>query len=560
LSPRPEEQERGRRRPGGAAAVAAGILTSRAAGLLRAAATSAAFGVGAHADVFQTALRAPNLLQNLLGEQALSASFIPVYSRLVERGEREAARRFAGAVFGLLVAVAGGLALLGVVAARPLVALFAAGYLRDAQAVAAGTTEVDRFELAVAAVRWIFPMTGLLVLSAWALGVLNSHRRFFLPYVAPVFWNAAIVAALVYASGGALVVGDLQGPGPTRLLFAACVGALIGGLLQLGVQLPGAWRALGGLRPSLSLRLPGVREALTAFGPAVAGRGVVQLSSYLDQLLASLLAVGAVSALGYGQMLYLLPVSLFGQAIAAAALPDLARASVREAQDEMASRSREALSRSALLTLPTTVAYLAFGAVAVAGVYRLLPGRFEGEDALLVAAVLACYAVGLPASTSSRVLQSTFFSLGDTKTPARVAAARVAIGVALGVPLMFWLDRWPVAALAPDAGPVGELRLGALGLALGATGGAWLERLLLGRALARRLSAYAPPRRLLAAALAAALAAVPPALWVAQAAAETHPSVRALAVFSTFATVDLGIILALRLHRLAGMRRDRHSP
>ncbi|KAB2954775.1 MAG: murein biosynthesis integral membrane protein MurJ, partial [Thermoanaerobaculia bacterium] len=309
-------------RRGGALAVGAGILASRLAGFARAAVTSAAFGVGAHADVLQTALRAPNLLQNLLGEQALSASFIPVYTRLLAAGRTEAARRFAGAVFGLLLAVAAALVLTGILAARPLVAVFAAGYLQDAGRVAAGELAVDRYELAVRAVRWMFPMTGLLVLSAWALGVLNSHRRYFLAYVAPVAWNAAIIAALAWGMLTWTGTGDARS---TRLLLAACVGALAGGLAQFAVQLPGVLRELGGLRISFSTSVEGVRDSLRAFGPAVAGRGVVQLSSYLDQLLASLLAVGAVSALGYAQLLYLLPVALFGQSIAAAALPELAR-------------------------------------------------------------------------------------------------------------------------------------------------------------------------------------------------------------------------------------------
>ncbi|MBP1642965.1 MAG: mviN, partial [Acidobacteria bacterium] len=283
-------------RRGGAFAVGAGILASRLAGFARAAVTSAAFGVGAHADVLQTALRAPNLLQNLLGEQALSASFIPVYSRLLAAGRPEAARRFAGAVFGLLLAVVALLSLVGILAARPLVAVFAVGYLQDASRVAAGELAVDRFELAVQAVRWMFPMTGLLVLSAWALGVLNSHRRFFLSYVAPVAWNAAIVAALAW---GMLTWTETGEERATRLLLAVCVGALVGGLAQLAVQLPSVLRELGGLPVTFSTSVEGVRDALRAFAPAVAGRGVVQLSSYLDQVLASLLAVGAVSALGY---------------------------------------------------------------------------------------------------------------------------------------------------------------------------------------------------------------------------------------------------------------------
>ncbi|MGD2116160.1 MAG: lipid II flippase MurJ, partial [Acidobacteriota bacterium] len=170
--------------------VAGGILASRVFGFLRQRAIAHFFGTSPHADVFVFALRAPNILQNLLGEGTLSASFIPVYSRMLEEGREEEAGRFAGAIFGLLLALAGGLALLGVLFAEPIVAVLAAGFLGDSGAV-------DRYPLAVTAVRITFPMVGVLVLHAWALGILNSHRRFFLPYVAPVLWNGAIIAALV---------------------------------------------------------------------------------------------------------------------------------------------------------------------------------------------------------------------------------------------------------------------------------------------------------------------------------------------------------------------------
>lgn len=532
---------------GGAAAVGAGILLSRLAGFARASVTGALFGVGPHADVLQTALRAPNVLQNLLGEQTLSASFIPVYSRLLAQGRAEDARRFAGAVFGLLAAAAGALALAGVLLARPLVAIFAAGYLTDAARVAAGEMAVDRFELTVAAVRWMFPMTALLVLSAWALGVLNSHRRFLLSYSAPIAWNGAIVAALAFEAQrlGALRAG-LEGL--DRLLLAACVGALVGGALQFLVQLPGALRALGGLRPAVSRAVPGVREALAAFGPAVAGRGVVQLASYLDQLLASLLTVGAVAALGYAQLLYLLPVSLFGLSVAAASLPDMARHGGGPDGATLAARAERALAQSAFLNLPSAVAYLTLGWPIVEGLYRLFGGGFGRQESLLVWLVLAGYALGLPASTGSRVLQTTFFALGDTRTPARAAGLRVAAGVAVGVPLMFLLDRWAVASLPGSEGPE-RLRLGAIGLALAASAAAWLERWALRRALRRRLPELAWPHRELHRMLAVAVAAALPGLlaWRAAAWLGLHPTLVALAAGAAFAGGYAGFALALGL-------------
>ena len=182
------------KRSGAAASamVAAGIFLSRIAGLVRESVLAMFFGTTLYADVFRVGLRMPNVLQNLLGEGTLSASFIPVYAELLEQGKEKEAGRVAGAIFGLLLAIASVFVLLGVLFAPLLVSVFLPGF------------EGERRQLAVSTTRILFPMTGILVLSAWALGILNSHRRFFVPYVAPVLWNAAIIVALLLQgrSGG----------------------------------------------------------------------------------------------------------------------------------------------------------------------------------------------------------------------------------------------------------------------------------------------------------------------------------------------------------------------
>ena len=530
---------------GGTLAVAAGIFCSRLAGLLRTSALGAFFGVGPHADVFSAALRLPNLLQNLLGEQTLSAAFIPVYSRLLAAGKREEAGRLAGAVFSLLVAVAGGAAALGVIFARPIVGLLAAGFLRDRELIALGQASVDRYELAVAAVRWIFPMTATLVLSAWALGVRNSHGKFFLSYFSPVFWNAAIVGAVAWTAARG---GGLAGAAGAadRMLEAACIGALAGGGIQFLVQIPGLRGALDGFRLSFDLSSKPLREVLAAFGPTLAGRGVVQLSSYLDQLLASLLAAGAVAALFYAQTLYLLPVSLFGMSVAAAALPRLARSGGAGSEAELAAGTARALETAAFLNLPSFLAYLLLGLPLVEGIFQLFGRGFGAAESRLVYLVLAAYSVGLPASTSSRVLQAAFYARGDTRTPARIAALRVAMSLIVGLPAMLWLDRQRLDDLAVFGAPGSALRLGAVGLGLAATLAAWLELGALRRAARTRLPSLVWPSRAflrftlyaLGAACPAALAALATAGWAG------HPTVRAAVVFALFGTGYLALAAA----------------
>src|SRR5687768_12005974 len=247
--------------------VAAGIFLSKIAGLVRDAVLASYFGVSLYADAIAAGLRMPNLLQNLLGEGTLSASFIPVYAELLEEGKEEEAGRLAGAVFALLLVVAGVLALLGVLLAPVLTDVFAPGF------------DGLQRQLTIELARIIFPMTGILVLSAWALGILNSHRNFFLPYFAPVIWNVAIIATLLFF-GGRL--------DSANLVRAFGWGALAGGLLQFAVQLPTVLRLEKRLKIRWDLKLKGVRDVVRNAGPAIMGRGVVQLSGYIDFILASL--------------------------------------------------------------------------------------------------------------------------------------------------------------------------------------------------------------------------------------------------------------------------------
>jgi putative peptidoglycan lipid II flippase len=286
------------------AVVGAGIFLSRIAGLVRERVFAQFFGTSLYADAFRAGLRMPNAIQNLLGEGTLSASFIPVYSELLEEGRKEDAGRLAGAIFALLFTIAGALALLGILLAPLMVSIFLPGFVGE------------RREITITIVRILFPMTGVLVLSAWALGILNSHRKFFIPYVAPVIWNGAMIGTLFYF--GVRMEQD-------GLVIALAWGALAGGALQFLIQLPWVLRLEPNLVATLGRKMTEVGEVVRNAIPAIMGRGVVQVSAYIDMVLASLLAIGGVAAIGYAQTLYMLPVSLFGMSVAAAELPELSR-------------------------------------------------------------------------------------------------------------------------------------------------------------------------------------------------------------------------------------------
>ena len=528
--PRPDEPAAAARAGAAAFLVGLGIFSSRIVGLVRERVLATYFGTGLHADVFSAGLRLPNVLQNLLGEGTLSASLIPAYSSLLGQGRTAEAGRVAGAAFALLLCVAGAVSLLGVALAPLIVSVFTPGF--------AGA----RRELLIAVVRIVFPMTGVLVLSAWALGILNSHRKFFLPYFAPVLWNAAIIAVLV-AFGSRLTLD--------ALVVAAAWGALVGGALQFAVQLPAVWRLDREIRFGASWREPHFREAVRKAGPAIMGRGVVQLSGYLDLVLASLLAVGAVARLRYAQTLYLLPISLFAMSVAAAALPELAR-DRDVALDALRERTRAAVRRVAFFVVPSFVAFLSLGDVLVAGLYRA--GEFGAADVRVVALILGGYSLGLLASTAARVYQSAFFALRDTATPARIALVRVLVALVAGALLMVQFEPVTVAGVTIPAGALASLDaaglpLGPLGLAVGAALGAWAEWALLKRALANQIGPVGAGAAPLARMFTAAAVAAVVAYAASRSLTGLHALLEAVLAAAAFGAVYLAMSAALGLEQ-----------
>jgi putative peptidoglycan lipid II flippase len=472
MVPDPQPSAARSRRPHrlvGAVAAGAGILASRLAGLIRERVFAYYLGTSPAADAFRAALRIPNLLQNLLGEGVLSAAFIPVYTRLVTEGKKDEAAIVARTIATLLALLASVIALIGVVAARPLVSVLAAGFTGETR------------ELTVRLVQILFPGVAVLVLSAWCLGILNSHRKFFLPYAAPVIWNIALIAAAVVA-GRRFADGD----GSDLVIWIAW-GFVVGSVLQFLVQLPAVMRLVKQLRPQLATDNAHVRSTVGAFVPVVLGRGSMQISAYLDQVLASYLGAGIVSAMSFANILYLLPISLFGIAISAAELPAMSAATVGD--DDVAARMlqdrlRSSLRRVVFFVIPSAVAFVAIGRVLVGVLFE--SGRFGASDTYAVWIILVGTAVGLSAGTQGRLLASTFYALGDTTRPLHAALVRLALTFGLGWAVVFpvraWLGYSPV--------------WGAFGLTATAGVAAWVEFALLRWWLAKRIGAVPVPNRL----------------------------------------------------------------
>ncbi|HXI34416.1 MAG TPA: murein biosynthesis integral membrane protein MurJ [Gemmatimonadales bacterium] len=497
-----------------AAEVAGGILLTRVLGYLRERAVAHYIGNGWAADALSVGQRLANTIRNLLSEGTLSASFIPVYAALNERDEK-AGRALAGAMLGLLLIAAAALALIGIAFAPALTTIFGAGLSGESRA------------LAVSLTRLFFPMSGFMIISAWCLGILNTHRRFFLPYAAPAIWNVAGIAGLVVTAtwlvSPALPTAELL----TRLALALAWGSMAGSVLQVAIQLPACWQVLHGLPVRWSLRTEGVRNVLLMWGPVVLGAGVAQISGLIDTLFGTLAGEGGASSLRYAQLLQVLPISLFGTSVAAVSLPDLSRDAQGATPNEQL-RARIALGfrRIVFFILPSSLAFVVLGPVIVRPLFQT--GRFAAADTELVGGVLAAYGVGLLGQACVKLFQSGFYALRDTKTPVKIASASLALSSLLAYVLM--------------------RRFGPAGIALGSSLGATVNVVFHLKDLDARVGAILGRTewRAFAVSLLTSGVAAAAGLGAARLASGTGPLLSALAALAIFGAVYFAGTMALR--------------
>ncbi|MGH9485349.1 MAG: lipid II flippase MurJ, partial [Terriglobales bacterium] len=389
--------------------------------------------------------------------------------------------------------------------------------------------------LTIRLVRILFPGAGLLVISAWCLGVLNSHRKFFLSYAAPVIWNGAIIAAML---------GFGWRYGRFDLAEWTALGAVIGSALQVAVQWPTVHKILGHLQLSLNHRAQHIREIIRNAAPVFAGRGVIQISAYVDAWLASWLPTGAMATLAYSQTLYLLPISLFGMSVSAVELPAMSGVVAGEdAHAILRQHLGAGLRQIAFFVLPSAVAFLVLGDVIVAAIYKT--GAFGRGDVLYVWGTLAGASIGLLASALGRLYSSTYYAMRDTRSPLNYAMVRVSLTTVLGVIAAFYLPGW----LGINS------KWGVAGLTLAAGIAAWVEMTLLRRGLRRRIEAPRLSRLfLLKIAVAACAAALAGRLLLARLPGWGTWST-AILVLGLYGAVYLGAAWAMRVPELHSLRR-----
>jgi putative peptidoglycan lipid II flippase len=462
---------------GGAVLVGAGILVSRLIGLVRNTVFAHYLGATAESDAYTAALRIPNAVRNLLGEGTLSAAFIPVYSRLLAADNVKASNALARAVLGLLLITVSLVTIVGIVCAPWLTTLLAAGFDAPTQAL---TTRM---------VRAMFPMTALMVLSGWCLGVQNAHRRFFMAYASAALWSLAQIVLLWWGGPRAASLDQLA-------LWLAW-GTLAGAVLQVLAQLPEVIRLIGVPFPTFDRAAEGVSTVLGNMVPVVTALGVVQLSGFVDMQVASWLPTGAATLLSYGQTLAFLPVSLFGVSVAAAELPDLSRDEGGTSLSVLHDRLRAGWQRVLFYIIPSAAAFLVLGDLLVGMLFR--SGRFGANEQRIVHVVLCAYAVGLISSGVVKLLASAHYALRDYKTPLRASMAGVSCSAVLATVTGLALRDW---------------RFAAAGIATGSALGSYVNLYVQLRGLRRRLgplyttAMWIGTRRIALAALAASLFAV----------------------------------------------------
>ncbi len=384
-------------------------LASRITGLIRDLLMAAVFGATALTDAFNVAFRIPNLFRRLFGEGAFSQAFVPALAHTREQQGEEATRRLVDSVATVLAWVLLATCVVGVAASPALVWALASGLRRDPQA----------FDAAVLMTRWMFPYIGFMSLVALSAGILNTWKRFAVPAATPVLLNVALIGAAWLGAPWFAARG-------IEPIYAMAAGVMLGGVLQLAIQVP-ALRRLGML-PRIGLagsqireawRDPGVRRILSLMGPALLGVSVAQISLLINTQIASWLPAGSVTWLFYADRLMEFPTALLGVALGVVLMPQLALARGAGDAARYSSLLDWGLRLVVLLAAPASAALLVFGLPLVATLFHY--GAFRESDVIQVSVALAGYGVGLLGLVGIKVLAPGFYASQDTRTPVKIA-------------------------------------------------------------------------------------------------------------------------------------------
>ena len=392
-------------------------MASRILGLVREQVLAHAFGASHQMDAFNVAFRLPNLVRDLFAEGAMTAAFVPTFSRVLTRDGAEAAWTLGRRALTALLLVTTVIAVIGIVFAEPMTWAFAADY-----------AEVPgKFDLTVRLTRFMFPFLPLVAIAVAAMGMLNAVGRFFVPAFAPAMFNVASIACIVLL----VPVMPMLGLEPVTALAIA---VLLGGLGQVLLQWPSLRREGFRFWFDLAPRDPGLREILLLMGPGTLGVAATQFNVYVNTVLATGQEAGAVSWLNYAFRIMYLPIGLFGVSIASASLPLLSQHAAREDTAAVRQTLSHAMRLVVALTIPATAGLIALGVPIVRVI--LERGEFGPRDTQAVALALMAYAPGLVGYSAVKLLSPTFYALRDSRTPVIISVVSVLINALLNVLLV----------------------------------------------------------------------------------------------------------------------------
>jgi len=401
--------------------VSAAVMCSRVLGLAREMVFSALFGSSRALDAFVIAFRAPNLLRDLFAEGALSAAFVTTFSKTLEKDGEKAAWQLAHKMISLIVVAMSVISLIGVIAAPWIMQLMASGFDEEERA------------FATLLARIMFPFIGIVSLSALVMGVLNSRRVFGIPALASSFFNLGSIL-------GGLAFGYLIDPefGPNALIGFA-IGTLIGGLAQLGIQLPVLFKQGYRLAIDVAWRHPGVRKVLQLMLPAVIAGSAVQINVVVNSAFASHLVEGSVSSLNYAFRLMMLPLGVFGVAVATVALPMISRQASRGDREGVGRSVGDGIGLVWFLTLPCAVGLMVLAEPITSLIYER--GRFGETERGMVALALQYYVVGLVFYASIKVVQPAFYAVDKRMVPMNISFLSIGVNFGLNWWFVFVLGK-----------------------------------------------------------------------------------------------------------------------
>jgi putative peptidoglycan lipid II flippase len=407
------------------------VMCSRLLGLAREQIFAALFGGGGAMDAFTAAFRIPNLLRDLFAEGALSTAFVATFSKTIARGGDDAAWQLANKVATLTAVVLGVLCVAGMVFSVQLVALLAPGFGPEKAALTAQLTRI------------MFPFILLVSLAALVMGMLNSKSVFGMPAMASSFFN---IGSIVGGVALGLWIDPHFGP---RALLGLGVATVIGGALQLAVQLPSLARVGYRFRPDFRWRDAGVKAILLLMGPSVIAASTTQFNVLINSMFASTLGDGPIFWLSIAFRLMQLPLGLFGVALGTVTLPLLSRLVVAGQMTAFRTELAHAMRLALLLTIPSTVGLMMLAEPIISVLYQ--HGKFNAIQAAQAAGALRFYAIGLAGYATLKVLVNAFYALDRRKTPMFVSFLAVALNLLFNWIFTFRLG-WGFRGLAFSTG------------------------------------------------------------------------------------------------------------